>query len=47
MGWSETRTEEQIKELFTPFGEVEKVKKIGNYSFVHYTEREHALQGTV
>ena len=45
MGWSETRTEEQIQELFTPFGTVEKVKKIGNYSFVHYAERDQALAG--
>ena len=45
VGWSETRTEEQIQELFTPFGTVEKVKKIGNYSFVHYAERDQALAG--
>jgi len=43
VGWSETRTEEQIQELFMPFGTVEKVKKIGNYSFVHYAERDQAL----
>ena len=45
VGWSETRTEEQIQELFMPFGTVEKVKKIGNYSFVHYAERDQALAG--
>ena len=45
VGWSEARTEEQIQELFTPFGNVEKVKKIGNYSFVHFAEREQALSG--
>ena len=28
-----------------PFGTVEKVKKIGNYSFVHYAERDQALAG--
>jgi len=43
-GWSETRTEEEIKALFEPYGVVEKVKKINNFSFVHFVERESALK---
>jgi len=39
VGWLESRTEEQIKELFAPFGTVEKVRKINNYSFVHFAQR--------
>lgn len=35
-------TEEKIKETFEQFGEVEKVKKMKGYSFVHYVEREGA-----
>jgi len=43
VGWCETRTEEEITQLFEPFGMVEKVKKINNYSFIHYSKREQAL----
>jgi len=43
-GWSETRTEEEIKALFEPYGVVEKIKKINNFSFVHFVERESALK---
>jgi len=43
-GWSEVRTEEEIKALFEPYGVVEKVKKINNFSFVHFVERESALK---
>lgn len=35
-------TEEKIKEKFSEFGELEKVKKIKDYCFVHYKERESA-----
>ena len=30
-------------QLFEPFGMVEKVKKINNYSFIHYSKREQGL----
>uniref|UniRef100_A0A1I7ZQJ0 Heterogeneous nuclear ribonucleoprotein Q n=1 Tax=Steinernema glaseri TaxID=37863 RepID=A0A1I7ZQJ0_9BILA len=40
----ESVSEERIKELFAPFGEIERVKKIRDYSFVHYVERESALK---
>jgi len=43
-GWSEVRTEDEIKALFEPYGVVEKVKKINNFSFVHFVERESALK---
>ncbi|CBY22478.1 unnamed protein product [Oikopleura dioica] len=43
-GWSEARTEEEIKALFEPYGVVEKVKKINNFSFVHFVERDSALK---
>lgn len=37
-------TEEQIKEKFEKFGKVERVKKIKDYGFVHFEERDHAVQ---
>jgi len=43
-GWSEARTETEIKAMFEPFGALEKVKKINNYSFVHFMQRENALK---
>ena len=36
-------TEEQLKEAFEKYGAVERVKKIKDYGFVHFEEREHAL----
>ena len=36
-------TEDQLKELFEPFGKIERVKKIKDYGFVHFEERESAL----
>lgn len=45
-------TEEMIKEAFEHYGTVERVKKIKDYAFVHYDERDDAvkamnsLQGT-
>ena len=44
-GWTEARTETEIKAMFEPFGALEKVKKINNYSFVHFMQRENALKG--
>ena len=43
VGWCETRTEEEITQLFEPFGLVEKVKKINNYAFVHFSTRDQAM----
>ena len=36
-------TEEQLKEKFEPYGKIERVKKIKDYGFVHFEEREHAV----
>ncbi|XP_052809922.1 heterogeneous nuclear ribonucleoprotein R-like [Mya arenaria] len=36
-------TEESLKEVFEKYGTVERVKKIKDYGFVHFEEREHAL----
>lgn len=44
-GWSQERTEAEIREIFERFGTIEKVKKINNYSFVHFESREDALRG--
>lgn len=46
-------TEEQLKEAFEEHGKVERVKKIKDYGFVHFAERDeavkamNALNGTV
>lgn len=42
-GWSEARTEAEIKALFEPYGALEKVKKINNYAFIHFMQRDNAL----
>eukprot|EP00794_Sanderia_malayensis_P000332 gene332-964_t len=36
--------EDKIQELFKQYGPVEKVKKIKDYAFIHFVEREHALK---
>ena len=36
-------TEEQIREKFEPFGKVERVKKVKDYAFIHFDERDKAL----
>lgn len=36
-------TEEKLQEEFGQFGTVERVKKLKDYAFVHFTEREDAL----
>lgn len=36
-------TEEQLRERFEQFGKVERVKKVKDYGFVHFEDREHAL----
>ncbi|VDM29713.1 unnamed protein product, partial [Toxocara canis] len=49
----EAVTEEQLKEMFAAHGEVDHVKKIKDYAFVHFNERDpavkamEALNGTV
>ena len=37
-------SEEGIKTQFGVFGEVERVKKLKSYAFVHYVERESAMK---
>ncbi|KAK3593838.1 hypothetical protein CHS0354_011439 [Potamilus streckersoni] len=36
-------TEEMLKSKFEEYGKVERVKKIKDYGFVHFEEREHAV----
>ncbi|CAD5113392.1 DgyrCDS2564 [Dimorphilus gyrociliatus] len=36
-------TEEELKKIFEPFGEIERVKKVKDYGFVHYKERDSTL----
>jgi len=36
-------TEDQLKEKFEEYGKVERVKKIKDYGFVHFEERDHAV----
>ncbi|XP_055627490.1 heterogeneous nuclear ribonucleoprotein R isoform X6 [Toxorhynchites rutilus septentrionalis] len=36
-------SEEKLKECFEPFGRVERVKKIKDYAFVHFEDRDHAV----
>lgn len=35
-------TEETIEKVFSKFGEVERVKKIKDYSFIHFRTKEQA-----
>jgi len=37
-------SEEQLRGKFEPFGKIERVKKIKDYGFIHFEEREHALE---
>jgi len=37
-------SEEQLREHFEKYGPVERVKKIKDYAFVHFAERDHALK---
>lgn len=36
--------EEKIKELFEPFGPILRIKKLKDYAFVHFEERDHAVK---
>ncbi|GMT28235.1 hypothetical protein PFISCL1PPCAC_19532, partial [Pristionchus fissidentatus] len=40
----ESYTEEMIKERFEKYGKVERVKKVKEYAFVHFEEREDCLK---
>ena len=37
-------TEEQLREKFEPYGKIERIKKIKDYGFVHYENREDAIK---
>lgn len=37
-------TEEQLKAMFDDYGSVERVKKIKDYAFVHFEDRDSALK---
>lgn len=37
-------TEDIINTTFKAYGEVDRVKKIKDYAFVHFKEREHAMK---
>lgn len=36
-------SEEKLKESFEQFGKVERVKKIKDYAFIHFEDRDHAV----
>lgn len=40
----ETVTEDELKEQFSAFGDIERVKKIKDYAFVHFQDRTDALK---
>lgn len=40
-------SEEKLKETFESFGKVERVKKIKDYAFIHFEERDHAIKVSV
>ena len=37
-------TEDEIKQRFEPYGEIERVRKVKDYAFVHYNDRDSALK---
>ena len=37
-------SEEQLKEKFEPYGKIERVKKIKDYGFVHFEDRDNAVK---
>lgn len=39
--------EDKIKELFEPFGPILRIKKLKDYAFVHFEEREHAVNVSI
>lgn len=36
-------SEEKLKESFEAFGKVERVKKIKDYAFIHFEDRDNAM----
>lgn len=40
----ESITEDELKNLFQGFGEIERVKKIKDYAFIHFLDRTHAMK---
>ncbi|CAB3410825.1 unnamed protein product [Caenorhabditis bovis] len=40
----EAVTEEKLTEIFKEFGELERVKKVKDYAFIHFNEREDCLK---
>ena len=39
-----TVTEDSLRELFERFGKVDRVKKIKDYAFVHFEDRDQAVE---
>ena len=37
-------TEDALKQAFETYGKIERVKKIKDYAFIHFEERENALK---
>ncbi|GFW31209.1 heterogeneous nuclear ribonucleoprotein Q [Trichonephila clavipes] len=37
-------SEEKLKEMFEAYGKVERVKKIKDYAFIHFDDRDHAVK---
>lgn len=37
-------TEEELKEVFSAHGQIERVKKIKDYAFIHFEDRDHAVR---
>lgn len=37
-------SEEKLKECFEQYGNIERVKKIKDYAFVHFEERDNAVK---
>lgn len=37
-------SEEKLREVFEAYGKIDRVKKIKDYAFVHFDDREHAGQ---
>lgn len=37
-------SEEKLKESFEAYGKVERVKKIKDYAFIHFEDRENAIK---
>ena len=37
-------SEERLREVFEAYGKIDRVKKIKDYAFVHFEDREHAAE---